>query len=180
MRTQTPKIPTILFMEGVFKHDCKLIDDIFEKRLIGQIHQIKLSKYKAVNRVFTGMDTWMASTNTKCFYCDLFFTFIPCFIPKKIEVLKTITVIPEGCFCSFNCCAKQVSEKYSVKMQNEKEKMLKYMYHIYYPDADPNVTIHPSPNKYEMIHYDEGSLTKEEYRKKIIELQKIGNMKITM
>ena len=103
----------MLFLKGVYKKDCVLIDDIFEENLMANIndcsitatenelvnisktdHLVSCNKLIELNTKqnhyeklphFKGLDTWPCKTNLLCWSCSLSFDSIPIFIPKAIE-----------------------------------------------------------------------------------------------
>jgi hypothetical protein len=115
------RVPKILFIKGVFKKDCVLIDDFFEKQLVGDamnecsnidninsvqkedypfqeinsIQDNRINYYNKLPTIFENINMWPTQTNLLCWYCSLSFDTMPVFIPKIIEPTMRSTEINE-------------------------------------------------------------------------------------
>lgn len=162
--------PKILFIKGVFKKDCVLVDDLFNKKILNQITDIKEvtknNNYKPLPAIFDGLNFWPKETCLKCFYCDRKFEEVPVFIPKTIEPSKDGYIMStEGCFCTFNCASSYIDIYYHKINDNlNKKNMLKLLYKVFTGKTVTN--IENSPSKYKLIYYG-GDLTNLEYGKLI-------------
>jgi hypothetical protein len=174
MNKSVYKIQQILFVEGVFLKDCVSIDDIFEKRLLDKLHvdDQKTIVYGRIPTCFVNLDTWVKSVNVKCWYCDLTFTNMPIFIPNNVHKKgDNYNINTHGCFCSFACAQKYINIHYSnICDYTNYTQMLKYLYFVFYNKRINDIV--PSPDKYEMVHYSNGTVTVSEYKTKIKKLNR--------
>ena len=174
MNVNEYKRSKILFIKGVFIKDCIPIDELFEQHIIEQLDMdAPIINYNSMPSIFTDINSWVQSTNLKCWYCDLNFDNYPIFIPRLIEPATTISgfnIGTFGCFCSF-CCAASYNNIHNIKIcDNIKLKeMLLFLYKIFNNKGIKE--IFPSPSKYQMIHYG-GSMDSMIYRKKVNKLKK--------
>jgi hypothetical protein len=179
-------VPTgILFLQGVFKKDCKRLEDMFEENIRSntKLHETKVYDKIPVN--FVSLDTWFKTTNLNCWYCNRTFKTRPWFEPQSIEPVsevssgqilrydelrtvqnvKQLSIVITGIFCTCNCVrayielhTKDISDKLN------KVEMLKFVYEIFNNKKIPD--IQPSPPPTEMVQYG-GSLSILEYQQKI-------------
>jgi hypothetical protein len=174
MNNKEYKISKILFIKGVFIKDCIPIDDIFDQQLMEQLNiEAPIDIFESIPTNFTGLETWVKTTNLNCWYCDLNFGNTPVFIPKLIEPAsnsKGYNISTHGCFCSF-CCAMSYNNLHNYKLcKNVHIKdMLLFLYKIY--NGKSVKEIFPSPSKYEMKQYG-GSTDSIVYRNSIHTLKK--------
>jgi len=179
----------ILFLQGVFKKDCKRIEDIFHDKLLDKHNITKyINEKKVYDKIpvlFTIINSWPKSTNLLCWNCSRTFNTIPWFEPQSIEPAtetiakkntndiiinnKKIIIGVKGNFCSCNCVmshinlySKDISEKLNKIM------MLKVVYEIF-NNGKTISDIKISPAHTEMIQYG-GTYTEQEYQKKIEQL----------
>ena len=172
-----------LFLKGVFKSDCMDIEDIFKTRLNLNYTEIQEDTitYDTIPHIFTGMDTWIKSTNLHCWFCHQKFITVPWFEPQSIEPdsqglvgnfiadpktltnEKSIYMIPNGIFCSCNCVqayinlhSKTLSERYN------RTDMLYYLYEIFYNKKPTDIRASDPPQM--MKKYGGGDLTNEDYK----------------
>ena len=164
------KIPTILFIKGVFIRDCIPIDDIFEKQIREQLNTDNpIIYYDKFPSIFYNMKTWIKKTNIKCWYCDLNFETPPVFIPKTIEHSSSeYSISTFGCFCSFPCATCYCNLYYTKICDNIKiNEMIRFLYKIFKGKAIREIL--QSPSKYEMVQYG-GEIDQITYKKKINEI----------
>lgn len=131
MQIASGRIPSVLFIKGVFKKDC-ISDDFFEKKILETItpypevvdqtteivdftNMGNLS-YDKLPSIFSNIDMWPKKTNLLCWYCTLGFTYIPVFIPKVIEpvsIKKNFNIVSVGDSILDECNS---SKKYSISV----------------------------------------------------------------
>jgi len=174
----------ILFLQGVFKTDCKRMEDILQDRLLGDSPS-NLTTYIKMPAVFTGLENWPKYTNILCNICSRSFKTFPWFEPQSIdpistgdvgkilrpeEVKKSITkkdfsIVPKGVFCSCHCVEKNIRTKtVDLSEKRDKQEMLKFLYEIVTGKSVKEIL--PSPDPTDMVQYG-GDLTEVEYQKKI-------------
>lgn len=165
------KTPTVLFIKGVFIKDCIPIDDLFDEQILARAMDVPVDicTFTPLPTIFYNCDTWLTSTNLKCYYCDRNFDSMPIFVPKTIEPSKDgYTMSTEGCFCTFNCAARYIDLHYSKIHDNlNKKNMLKLLYRVM--RGKYIAEIPPAPSKYDMICYG-GSLTNTDYGKSMVSI----------
>jgi hypothetical protein len=111
-------IPKVLFISGVFKHECQT-DDMVEKKMIEEMTDVRQDKvYSKIPTQFISFDQWNHSTDICCWNCTLNFETSPVFIPKLITANPKGADLPYrmstyGIFCSFSCA------KYYIDTLNE-------------------------------------------------------------
>lgn len=177
----------VLFLQGVYKRDCKRVEDIFQDRLLSD-DSIDQKTYDKIPTVFTDVESWPTSTNLLCWFCHSAFEDHPWFEPQSIEpnsvgnVGKLMTtaeqknsvndhkikIVPKGVFCSCNCVRAYINlTTTGVSRKHDKVAMLKYVYELFEGKCIPD--IQPSPEPTEMIQYG-GRLTALAYKKTINDL----------
>lgn len=189
-------IDSILFLRGVYKKDCKRIEDIFQDRLITD-NQQKQIIYEKLPVNFIDLDSWVKSTNLHCWRCHRQIKYKPWFEPQSIEPIADIStglinpkkpntdnesndkklykrnvyITTKGAFCSHNCVAAYILlYTKDIAERLNKMAMLKYLYEIF---TGKNILdIQPSPEPTEMIQYG-GELTQIEYQDKIDSLDSL-------
>lgn len=75
-----------LFLRGVYKKDCKRIEDMFQDKLMSE--NVKLQETKIYDKIpvcFTSLETWPQSTNLACWRCSRTFKNRPWFEANTIE-----------------------------------------------------------------------------------------------
>ena len=120
--------------------------------------------------MFKSLETWNHSTKLHCWYCDLQFTGIPCFVPKSIESTINGEVINvDGCFCWFNCAMSYIEQSnLPTYIQIDRKNMLLKVYEKF--TGKKINSIKHAPNKHEMQKYG-GPVTEIEYRDKLYKLK---------
>jgi hypothetical protein len=180
-------IDGILFLKGVYKSDCKKLEDIFHDRLL---HDAKseTKQYDKIPLIFYSLDTWPKSTNLLCWGCNRSFKSRPWFEPQSIgpvstgevgvfltgEEIKKIAnkreycISAKGNFCSANCVRRYIiMNARDLADRNNKLAMLNFLYEIF---TGKTMTMIQNAIKHtEMVQYG-GSLTLAEYQKKMDEL----------
>lgn len=180
-------IDGILFLQGVFKKDCKHVEEFFHERLLHEsVRETKL--YDKIPLVFTGLDTWPKSTNLLCWNCNRGFKTRPWFEPQSIDPLSRGTagvlltgdeiknnhnidacrIAVRGNFCSPHCVVKHIIT-YSKNLAERLNKinMLLYVHTIF--TGIVALTIFSAPERFDMEQYG-GSMSQQEYQKKLDEL----------
>lgn len=161
-------IDGVLFLQGVFKRDCKKIEDFLTDKLLGEGHH---AVYDHIPIYFTGLDTHPKTTNLLCWNCCRSFKTRPWFEPQSIDPHKQsgkICISIKGNFCSPNCVRRHINT-YTLDLYDRLNKisMLKIVYEIF--NGRPILDIQPAPPHTDMIQFG-GSLNLSEYQKKIDEI----------
>ena len=181
--TNLPTCEGILFLQGVFKKDCKRMEDMFRDRLMNENITVEKKVYDHIPTHFTSIQKWPNSTNLLCWHCSRSFKSRPWFEPQSIEPIsegvvgkaetnikvlvnrKTVSISVKGMFCTCNCVRAHI-DLYTKDVIDHTNKisMLKFLYEIFSGKSVPD--IQPSPPRTEMVTYG-GELTEYEYQKKI-------------
>lgn len=177
----------ILFLQGVFKKDCRKLEDMLQDKLmnVSASPPQDIKTYDKIPVSFTTVDKWIKSTNLTCWFCHRTFKNRPWFEPQSIEPVsegeignilgpdevknsvntKSHCIIIHGIFCTCNCVrayinlhTKDLTEKLN------KVAMLKYVYELFNGKSIPD--IQPSPPPTDMVQYG-GTLTTTAYQQKI-------------
>ena len=177
----------ILFLQGVFKKDCKRVEDFFHERLLHD-GSTENKMYDKIPLVFTGIDAWIKNTNLLCWVCSRAFKTMPWFEPQSIDPLcsgrigvfldsqqikinernKKFCINIKGNFCSPNCVMRNIlTNTKDLSERHNKISMLKFVYELFTGIKIYN--IEPSPMHTDMIQYG-GFMTMHEYQKKIEEI----------
>lgn len=156
----------ILFLKGVSLKDFVDIDELFEEKLNETTHdKYKKIIYDKIPKVFKTVSTWIATTNVKCWHCELSFTNSPVFIPNEIYNTpegKEMSV--HGNFCSFGC-AKAFLDYNKFNNDNwDKNEMLKLLFQLF--NSKKINDIKPSPSKYILTKYG-GSVSIKDFQMKL-------------
>jgi hypothetical protein len=170
------RVSTILFLEGVYKRDCRTtMDDVHEDRLRINTASHEARRFDKIPLLFTSLDRWPTSTNILCWWCRRSFRGRPWFVPKSVEPNvvqpddhRQVVMTPEGNFCTAHCAAAYINATYIGSDRYNRHSMLKYLYRIIY--GKNTVEITPSPSPYEMAIYG-GNLSEVEYSTKISKLE---------
>ncbi len=192
-------IDGILFLQGVYKKDCKRVEDFFYERLLhDSTHETKM--YDKIPLVFTGIDTWLKSTNLLCWVCNRSFKGRPWFEPQSIDPLNS-TKIRDTQVCDIRLGCNSTIDESHIKKQYKKhdfcinikgnfcsphcvmrnilnttkdmsDRLNKIAMLKFVYELFTGVAIfdiQPSPPHTDMIQYG-GPMTVQEYQKKIEEL----------
>ena len=176
----------ILFLQGVFKKDCKRMEDMFREKLISENTVTCEAKiYDKIPVIFTTLENWLKSTNLQCWFCTRTFKGRPWFEPQSIEPVnelstgvildnqelkkctsrKSVAIVPVGVYCSCNCVRAYINlHTKDLADRLNKVEMLKYVYEIFSGKSIPDIQSSPPPT--DMIQYG-GDLTPTEYQQKI-------------
>jgi hypothetical protein len=174
----------VLFLQGVFKKDCKKMEDIFQDRLISDVTVITEQKiYDKIPVNFTKLNLWPKFTNLSCWFCSRFFKNRPWFEPQSIEPIsdgtvgnilsniqtnsgsykKSVSIVTLGIFCTCNCVRSYIDlHTHDIAEKLNKISMLKFVYEIFKGVNIPD--IQPSPAPTCMVQYG-GSITNFEYQR---------------
>lgn len=177
-----------LFLRGVFKKDCKRIEDFFHERLLHDSAE-EMKMFDKIPLVFCGLDTWPKSTNLLCWTCNRAVKGRPWFEPQSIDPLSRgqvgvfvagkdlkkmsgltseYCINAKGNFCCANCVSRYIrTNSRDLAERLNKLEMLRFVHEIFTGRSVPD--IHPSPPVSEMIQYG-GTLTPQEYQKRIEDL----------
>lgn len=184
----------ILFLQGVFKNDCKKMEDIFQDRLMSEhVPQKDAVVYDKMPAVFTGVKKWPKYTNILCNRCTREFNTFPWFEPQSVDPIsigkvgefinpsdkknkinrQSYSIVPKGVFCSCHCVVANIFNKTkNLAEQHNKISMLKLVYKLV--TGKSIFEILPSPDPTEMVQYG-GNISQAEYQKKIDDLESICN-----
>jgi hypothetical protein len=160
-------IDGILFLQGVYKKDCKKIEDFFTDKLLNE----DVKKYNTIPILFTGLDNHPKSTNILCWNCNRSFKGRPWFEPQSLSYnikTKDVNVTCRGNFCGPNCVRAYINT-YNKDMAERLNKvsMLKIVYEIF--NGRKVDEILPAPDYRIMVQYG-GHIQPFEYQKMITEL----------
>jgi len=170
------KQPNILFLKGIVENDIKTDDDMFDKKFVEHIEDIKLPlvlphSFSEIPTKFTSWETWPKTSNLKCWSCNRNFKTTPIFIVDDfchdISGIRVIT--PKGNFCSDNCAQHYINLNYH---RGDRDDKTKYQLMMHKERTGENVLIiQPSPDKVIMKDYcgNEG-ISEEEFGKLIDKL----------
>lgn len=188
MLAQTKPIPGTLFLQGVFKKDCRRVEDFFQEKLFDNFNQTKISndvKYDKIPTKFTSVEEWPKTTNLECWHCRRTHRNKPYFEPQSIDpsndqsdgkiiaFAKTaqdmqkrkIMMSVRGTFCSRNCVRSWIN----IHTSNMHDKMNKIKMLLYLDELFTGITlpdVQPSPAPQELLRCG-GHLTDAEYQQKI-------------
>jgi hypothetical protein len=174
----------VLFLQGVYKKDCKRMEDMFREKIIENT-QVQETIYDKIPVVYSSIDDWPRTINLCCWFCNRHFKTRPWFEPQSIEPVNEISdgrildssslrsimykkqtsIVVKGVFCTCNCVRAYIelhTNDYADKLN--KIQMLKYIYEQFTGKSIPD--IQPSPHPTEMQQYG-GKLTSSEYQQKI-------------
>ena len=184
----------ILFLKGVYKRDCRKMEDVFQTRLLADdtTRDEDAKEYDKIPSKFTDLENWPKRTNLPCWGCKRHFKTRPWFEPQSIEPTSTggvgtfrtaaeikklhqtadekrgISVITDGNFCCGHCVRWWIdrNSKNIAECENKK-KMLVFIYEVF--TGKIVVEVKPSPNFTERQEWG-GPLTDAEYQQKIDKL----------
>jgi hypothetical protein len=167
------KLPSVLFIKGVFKRDC-ISEDVMEKTMMEKINSDTIvietpqDTYEKLPTIFRSVEQWPTSTKLLCWHCGLSFNEVPVFIPDVIEpaVAKytdnSYNITVYGVFCCFgdaNAFIESSNMKFIDKI--EAKNKLRFLYRLF---NNASMGDFPSyPNKFDMIQYG-GSMSQSRYR----------------
>jgi hypothetical protein len=172
------KSPNILFLKGVYFRNCPDVSDMFDDRLTEMAafdpeHPVDTISapitYDKIPHLFYSIDTWIKSTNLKCWGCECPFRWMPFFTPTSITSSGTMPdeympIKPIGNFCSIPCMGDWVNVHIPKEKRWEKLEQIKLLYKIM---AGTKLdTIPKGVDKTSMVHFG-GSLTIAEYQARI-------------
>jgi hypothetical protein len=183
-------IDGVLFLEGVFKRDCKKIEDFFTDRLLGDGKQ-DMKMYDRIPMVFTGLDTHPKSTNILCWNCNRTFKTRPWFEPLSIdfvssgvvgEIVKAAdlnrdalsgayNITCSGNFCGPYCVRRWI-DTYTKNMADRLNKisMLKFVYEIFMGRKVDDIPA--APRHIDQVQYG-GHMSASDYQKKLEDLDQL-------
>lgn len=167
-------IDGVLFLPGVYKKDCKKIEDFFTDRLLCS-DVVEQTKYNKLPIQFTTLDNHPKNTNLLCWSCNRSFKGPPWFEPQSISPMgKAFCISIKGNFCGPHCVRRYI-QTYTKDLSERLNKisMLQYVYELF--TGKKNTDIQPAPPHTDMVQYG-GDLTIQEYQK-IIEQLNISYMK---
>lgn len=178
-----------LFLQGVFKKDCKCIEDMFQEKIFQE--KTPGHVYDKIPAIFNSIANWPKTTNLLCWFCNRSFKSVPWFEPQSIEPaieqsdgkilsgadlhkskpVKTLSIIPHGNFCSCNCVRAHI-DLHTVDMSEKINKisMLGYLYELFTGKSIDE--IQPAPHPSIMIQYG-GSISPQEYQEKLNNLDNL-------
>ena len=171
--------PNILFLKGIYFHNCKDVSDIMTDRLAeiaayadqlpSNLDEQKNKTYDPIPRSFTNVTEWVKSTNLLCWECGCSFSWSPVFIPTSITRSGTDPgthkpITPIGNYCSFMCARNWINEQLPRDKQWEKMELLKILHKLLTGESVLNIP--NGPNKTQMQQYG-GVLSVAEFQSRI-------------
>ena len=145
----------ILFLRGVSLKDVADIDELFESKLTDSLQtSYKKVIYDKIPKVFKSLESWVTTTNIKCWHCELSFSNPPVFIPLEIyntTIGKEMSVY--GNFCSFGCAKAFLNYRRDITEDKywDANEMLKILFNIFNKKKINDII--PSPDKYDINKY---------------------------
>lgn len=179
----------VLFLPGVFKKDCQLIEDMFRDKLLIKDKKVDDKVFDKIPSCFTTLENWPKKTNLKCWSCHRYFNSIPWFEPQAIEPIclgsvgkflssvdmkkltnqKIYNIPAKGNFCSCNCVQEYIDRNTKdLSDKINKKKMLEYVYMLI--KGKKIIDIRPSPHYTNLKQYG-GNYSETEYQHKIDSLE---------
>ena len=154
---------TVLFLPGVFKKNCRKVEEIFTDRFLDAPDY---DKYDKIPQQFTTIEAHPTHTNLKCWSCCRNFKTRPWFEPVSLS--KNSMAI-RGNFCG-PCCVVLHIKLYTtnVAAQHDKLNMLKYVYEIF--TGNRVITIRPALPHTCQLEYG-GDMTPEAYLKALEQIE---------
>lgn len=148
----------IIFLDGVKTNDFTDMENRFEQQLLDfGSDSDSIIVYDKIPSIFTGLSTWIKSTNLCCWFCDFTFNNVPIFIPTYVNKTDAnIEIGTFGNFCSF-CCA------FAYIQQNNMFQYVDYLSYLYQIMNSQKIKAFiPTPPKTRLIKYG-GNMTDKEY-----------------
>ncbi len=146
-RTVSKKIYKFLFLQGVYKQDCQLMEDKFHERLLENTMTVETKIYDKIPAIYSGISTWPKKSNLLCWFCHLGFKSIPWFEPLYIEMfnegdvgklnnklsecrdIRIRCIGVSGVYCSCSCVVAHImSHVHNMSDRQEKLEILKLVY----------------------------------------------------
>ena len=164
------KNANILFLPRVKEDDFKTIEDLFESKLQDQFAdectEPLLSVLDKIPTRFYNKNSWIKSTNLKCWNCSRKFNTIPLFIPMCMLTDSDGNEYFEvkGNFCKINCAYVYSLHIFSDNDAIDAHARLLLLHLVIYGTRILKIPI--SPAKHEMEDYG-GDWTSDEYEKEI-------------
>ena len=152
----------------------QILSGVNDHEEIEVISEVFLDK---IPRIFSTIEDWPNFTNLLCWSCDMKFENSPRFIPSSITIVDegNLEMVVLGNFCSFSC-AELYIERYSGLPKTETERLKQNLCLLYFIFYGKHISsIKSSKPKTDMIQYG-GSLSPEEYRKIITDIEPIAEM----
>ncbi len=169
------KEPNILFLKGINIDEILEIEDIYHKELLNNITPVTQEiniLYDKIPTQFSSLDTWISTTNLRCWHCTLKFKNTPWFIIDNINQTSNGVVYDiTGNFCSIGCLYAYVSIHYNKREHFDIYNSIKKLYKIFYNKSISEIA--PSPDKTNLKIYG-GNLEISEYQKKIQDINVIN------
>lgn len=161
--------PKILFLRGCFLENCNSIEDLFYEKILsdGQIITENSNDivYDKIPQVFTSVDSWIQTTNLKCWNCDCTFDTLPIFIPLSINTDDSMDTL--GNFCLWGCAARYINTILDYDVRWEAHALLRTLYRTFTGKKIEEII--PAEPKTEMIQYG-GKKPSKLYIKQLKEL----------
>jgi hypothetical protein len=144
-----------LFIKGVFKKDCKRMEDKWEEEILLNTVVQKSKVYDKLPIIFTSLENWPKKTNLECCFCRRLYKTIPWFEPQYIEPVsvgdvgntisntdmksqvnkKKFHILTKYNFCTPNCCQAHINlHVKDLASKKNKTKMLLFIYEIFTQD----------------------------------------------
>lgn len=171
-----------IFLQGIFFDKIQTIEDRMMNETIDRSNNNEAHNYVAQNICaptrFKNIKAWQESTKNlqlRCWYCNISFMGVPCFIPKHIKSSPSGKEYDTfGWFCGFACAYSFLNNyaEYRInKTYFDKLTMLKMLFISFYKKKVQE--FYEAPNKYNLVTYG-GYLDLADYKNQLKQMnQKI-------
>ncbi len=161
MSMEIPSRNTI-FLQGVFFDQVKTVEDRMLSDSMQRESDLDDMEYTTQQAVvptrFRNVKSWKESTKNlqlRCWYCNLSFMGVPCFVPKQIRNNSSGKEFDaHGWFCGFACAyafLNSHAEYRTNKTYVDKVTMLKMLFTAFYKRRV--LELYEAPNKYTLVAY---------------------------
>ncbi len=172
-----------IFLQGIFFNEVKTIEDKMMEETLDRENNIdNFNNYKTnlitIPNRFKNIKSWIESTKNlslRCWYCNLSFHGVPCFIPKHIISGSNGKEFDTyGWFCGFACAYTFLIKNAEYRVNKtffDKINMLKILYTNFYKRKVKD--FYEAPDIYNLTSYG-GYIDLENYKSELKEInQKI-------
>jgi hypothetical protein len=140
----------VLYLSGVYKKDCKKVEDMFENALLSEVEGTSVqSEYSKIPIYFTTLAMWPTCSSLLCWWCHRKFTGRPWFEPQNLEVINESKGIynigVKGNFCGPRCVKAYIDVNNPLHLRGDRTDILKIVYEIFNGKKITNIIPMPMP-----------------------------------